>query len=367
MKKQNFVLIALFCLLLFAMPILFLINRYYILDNDQYAFDRRTPSPIPAVSQTGFSAWPDAMEEYFRQNLPLRHFLIRSNATLDRTLLRSTTSRKIHLGKDGWLFLKDHDDITNIADYQGILPLDAAMAADTAALLEQLAQQQATQNCATVLLLPPNKEAIYGEYLPDGIPQLDPVSRSDRLLPIVAQNAADVRIADPKAALLAQAQTDKELYYKTDTHWTAKGAYIGMTAVLQALGEECIPYRTGDFYPDGTISGDLGPLGGLDLENETMYSRRWETAVSVEKIDEGGVVYYESDAADTRRVLVLGDSFRYHLQDVLPCRFSHTAFAALSDMDAAFVQAYAPDVLIIEQVERNLGNFVLYLPQYLLP
>lgn len=367
MKKQQLLLVIIFCLLVFAMPVLFLMNQRVVLDST-YAdqnFEKRTPTPLPDIRQTGISAWPEAMEEYFRDHLPLRHTIIRGNAMMDKELFSSTTSLKIHLGKDGWLFFKDHPGVDNIADYQGILPLDEALAAQTIALLEQLAQQQAAQNCRTVLLLPPNKEAVYGEYLPDGIPQLDPTSRSDRLLALAAQSAPDVVVADPKPALLKLAETDKQLYYKTDTHWTTRGAYVGMTTILEALGEEAVPYQSDDFYKDGSTSGDLGALGALDLKNEASFSRRWEQSVTVTRSGEGSVVYYESDAADSRRVLVLGDSFRYHLQEVLPYLFAHTAFAALSDMDAAFVQAYAPDILIVEQVERNLGNFALYLPQYL--
>ena len=365
MKKQQIFLVVVFCLLVFAMPVLFFVNQRVVLDST-YAdqnFEKRTPSPLPDIRQTGISAWPEAMEEYFRDHLPLRHTIIRGNAMLDKELFGSTTSLKIHLGKDGWLFFKDHSGVDNIADYQGILPRDEALEQQTAALLEQLAQQ--FPDSRTVLLLPPNKEAVYGEYLPDGIPQLDPVSRSDRLLETVRQNAPSVAVADPKPELTALAETDKQLYYKTDTHWTTRGAYVGMTSVLAALGEEAIPYRSGDFYEDGVTSGDLGALGALELDSEVMFSRRWEEPVSVKRTDEGSVVYCESDAADPRRVLVLGDSFRYHLQDVLPYCFAQTAFAALSDMDAAFIRNYEPDILIIEQVERNLGNFAVYLPQYL--
>ena len=365
MKKQQLVLVLVFCLLVFAMPVLFLVNQRFVLDST-YAdqnFEKRTPTPLPDIRQTGFSAWPEAMEEYFRDHLPLRHTVIRGNAMLDKQLFNSTTSLKIHLGKDSWLFFKDHPGVDNIASYQGILPRDEALEKQTAALLEQLAQQ--LPDCCTVLLLPPNKEAIYGEYLPDGIPQLDSVSCSDLLLETVRQNAPSVAVADPKPELLALAKTDKQLYYKTDTHWTVRGAYVGMTTLLQAMGEETVPYRAEDFFEDGVTSGDLGALGALELENETMYSRRWERQVEIRRIDEGGTAYFESDAADSRRVLVLGDSFRYHLQDVLPYQFAQTAFAALSDMDAAFVQVYDPDILIIEQVERNRSNFTVYLPRYL--
>ena len=74
---------------------------------------------------------------------------------------------------------------------------------------------------------------------------------------------------------------------------------------------------------------------------------------------------YESTAADERHVLVLGDSFRYYLETLLPQRFAVVTFAALSDMDAEYLQSCDPDILIVEQVERNLGNFEIFLPRYL--
>ncbi len=367
MKKRQLLLVIVFCLLVFAMPVLFLLNQWIILDSiyEGVNFEKREPAPLPDVRRTGFTAWPDAMEEYLRDHLPLRHAVILFNGRVNKDLLGSTTSLKIQFGKDGWIFFKDHDDVTNIADYQGVLPLDAGMAANTVSLLEQLAQQQAARGCKTVLLIPPNKEAVYGEYLPDGIPQLDPVSRSDRLLAQAAQQASTLLVADPKPELLQLAQTDKLLYYKTDSHWTERGAYVGMTAVLQALGEAYEPYDAADFYQDGSATGDLGGLGALRLDAEPVWVRDHQPAVTVKKVSVPVGTRYESTAADERHVLVLGDSFRYYLETLLPQRFAVVTFAALSDMDAEYLQSCDPDILIVEQVERNLGNFEIFLPRYL--
>ncbi len=367
MKKRQLLLVIVFCLLVFAMPVLFLLNQHIVLDSvyEGQNFEKRTPSPLPDVRQTGLSAWPDAMEEYLRDHLPMRHAIILFNGRVNRDLLGSTTSQKILLGKDGWIFFKDYDDITNIADYQGILPLDEDMAANTVALLEQLAQQQAARGCQTVLLIPPNKEAVYGEYLPDGIPQLDSVSRSDRLLALAAQQAPTLLVADPKPELLQLAQTDKQLYYKADTHWTERGAYVGMTAVLEALGEAYEPYAAEDFYQDGTITVDLGGLGALPLDAEPVWAIDLQPAVKVKKVTAPVGTRYESTAADERHVLVLGDSFRYYLETLLPQRFATVTFASLSDMDAEYLQSCDPDILIVQQVERNLGNFETFLPRYL--
>ena len=362
MKKKQRTLVTLFLVVLFAMPVLFGVNQKIILDNAGLALEKREPAPLPDVRQTGFSAWPNAMEEYFRDHLPLRHQIIRLNAALDYKLFGSTTSRKITLGKEGWLFFKDHDTINNLADYQGILPLDEALVQQTAAALQAIGTQQTAAGRTTLLFMPPNKETVYGEYLPDGIPQLNAVSRCDQLYAQLAGQTGTVLLVDPKPLLMQIARQDKTLYYKTDTHWNIRGAYAGLQPLLDALQVDYIPYDPADFASAGSISGDLSALGALDLPVEQDAVRLWPAGLTVNVASvEGETVTYHSSAADPRRVLVLGDSFRYAMEDVLPCFFAEVIFVPLQQSAAATIEAYDPDVVILQQVERNLDTLPYYL------
>ena len=361
--KKNLLLVLLFHGLLLLLPALFFVNQWFILDSlyAELNFEKRNPTPLPTLQQTELNNYPSAMEEYFRDHLPLRHQIIRLNAALDYKLFGSTTSRKITLGKEGWLFFKDHDTVNNLADYQGILPLDDALVQQTAAALQAIGTQQSAARRTTVLYMPPNKETVYGEYLPDGIPQLNAVSRCDQLYAQLAGQTGTVLLVDPKPLLMQTAQQDKTLYYKTDTHWNGRGAYLGLQPLLDALQVDYAPYDPADFVPDEGTSGDLAALGALDLPAEQGYLRKWPAELAVSSTTDGFAVVYHSNAADPRRVLVMGDSFRYATETILPYYFTEVIFVPLQQSAAATIEAYDPDVVILQQVERNLDTLPYYL------
>ena len=87
-----------------------------------------------------------------------------------------------------------------------------------------------------VLVIAPNKESIYPEYLPPWIgPRVGP-TRLDQLMSSL-KSATDLTVIDLRGAVLAD-KSASILYYKTDTHWNTRGAYVAYREIMRVLARE---------------------------------------------------------------------------------------------------------------------------------
>ncbi len=365
MKQKQWLLIAVFFAILFMLPISFLLNQKFSIDASEasYLQENRTLEALPTVEQS-ISEWPTQIENFCKDHLPFRGTLTLLNATINYTLFNTTTSDQVLLGSDRWMFLRDLGEVTNIADYQGVLTLSDEECAAYYQNLNTFAQTQSEQGRQTVLFIVPNKEQVYSQYLPDGIEQINEISRTDTLINYIAAQESTLLLADPKPALTTLAQTDDGLYYKYDTHWTPAGCYVGLQSLLDTLGVETTPYDAADFVFEGEyFSGDLGALAGLYLlEKEPVYSRTFEQEITATvRTAEycASLEIYESNAENTQRVLVLGDSFRYEMENQLSNYYAQVGYLDITLATQEIIDAFDPDIVVIEQVERNITQLAL--------
>lgn len=107
------------------------------------------------------------------------------------------------------------------------------------------------------VMLVPNAAYIMQEYLPIGAPTRD---QSADLKWVREHLSEDVNCIDVVRTLKQNA--DKEIYYKTDNHWTSKGASLGFEAAAASLGIDD-PVTTYDIYTVSTdFSGGLASVSG---------------------------------------------------------------------------------------------------------
>jgi hypothetical protein len=119
-----------------------------------------------------------------------------------------------------------------------------------------------------IFVIPPNKQTIYPEHMPENFLQARGRTRLDQLMAFM-QAHSDVTILDLRQPLI-EAKSQDPLYYLTDTHWNSLGALIGygeiMRAVGQALGRDVGSVRTLEDYTvarQRRQGGDLAAMLGL--------------------------------------------------------------------------------------------------------
>ncbi len=138
------------------------------------------------------------------------------------TALKKLSGRRdvggVYLGRDGCYFEKITNDDIDIARFEANVGRVEALA-------------EAFPDLPVTMLLVPAAGAVLAEELPPFAPIYDSAAlcrRAAELAPRVAQ-------PDPTAELRRAAKTAR-VYYRTDHHWTAAGAYAGYLALTDGRG-----------------------------------------------------------------------------------------------------------------------------------
>jgi hypothetical protein len=230
------------------------------------------------------------------------------------------------------------------------------------------------------VVIGPDKDSIYPEYLPDWAAH-SPMSLTDQLM-----DAVDNRIfLYPREKLIAAKEVfDSPVYYKTDTHWNLIGGSIAFKQLAESLAKS---------QPNLTWPKDISPsdvslvprLGG-DLsnfqrirdalqDNDVMLQPIVTSPVSVEQtefltgknlmptsfgdiwIPTTATLVKSTNALNNKKVLWLRDSFGSALAPFMAATFSQTLQLhhnrATPKVVEELVQKFRPDFVIVTNVERD--------------
>jgi hypothetical protein len=220
------------------------------------------------------------------------------------------------------------------------------------------------RNIKFTILVPPNKENVYSEYMPDSYTHAE-VSRTDKLIDYLDENG--VNIVSAKQELLDNHE-DFQLYYSYDTHWNQLGAYIGVKKVLDSWNirkpalNKCsiISYNLAGNYHYGAVD-DLAKMLGMRkllYHDEIEYKIKGIEEINWEKFekeqDNNEVSYYDNaDAPIKAKLLLVGDSFRISMIPSLRETFSDVYVAHSFFYSSEFLEKIEPEYLIAEYVERR--------------
>jgi hypothetical protein len=268
------------------------------------------------------------------------------------------------VGKDGWLFFTG--DFT-IPDYQKTDPINRSNLKRLAAILNKLDKKMKEHGGILILAIPPDKSAIYPQYMPDEIPVIGTISRLDQTLEFVRENT-HVRVVDLRPALLDASQST-QVYYKTDSHWNCYGAFYAYREIFSEVAKtypNAKVYSLEDFNKAGTKKKlmDISPLLALTFKEELFtlapkipfHLKETPAAYPMAKMvvnSQGGLP----------SGLALHDSFYANCLDrFIEPSFSRTLSlnSAVSNVDefTKIIGAEKPDVLIVEFAERQIEYFV---------
>ncbi|MBR1815773.1 MAG: hypothetical protein IJ763_03640 [Lachnospiraceae bacterium] len=288
--------------------------------------------------------------------------LSKTDSTITYMTIDEVISNNVLMGNNGWLFYKSKSDGDSIADYEGT-NLYSNDYMDS--ILENLSFVQdkfESMGIEFVILVAPNKENIYYEYMPDKYIHAD-ISRTDILIDYLYDN--DINIVNPKQELLHY-HNDFQLYYYYDTHWNQLGAYIGVRAIASFWGENMPNLDACSIsskklsevdYP--FASDDLAEMIGLKdyLINEMEYEIK-ETVPTEQALYGEDIVSYfhNSNAENDLKVLLIGDSFRTAMIPALRMMYTDVYVVYKLDYSSKILDEICPDRVIVEYVERYSGQ-----------
>lgn len=363
MKQKIF--ITLFILSLAAPTLLYPLAYNYI-DTENY--ENRTLAPFPELSAKNFTNIPAEFEAYFNDHAPFKNYFVKLNNKLKTKFFGVTSVGPVTIGTDNWLFYTVEVEGENaLADYQQVNLYTAAQREAIITEIKTVSQEMGQRGIRFFLFQAPNKETIYGQYMPEGIQVYGEESRLEALFSeLETEGLPAAYLAD---SLNAYAE-DFQVYYKYDTHWNPVGAYIASQQISQALVGSQIPLEEVELVQGPPISGDLA--GMLNMVNEFMDDTSYTidgylpeiTAESVEVDETIGFEVFCSNSPNDRTLLVLGDSFSYGLKPYLPKLYQTTVFITFDSYTPELFEEYSVDDFIYLNVERN-QRYLEHIPEVL--
>ena len=276
-------MIWLFCLIIFGMSGLHLLTE----DKNFSDSENRVLGTFPklTVASIADGSFMREFETYLTDQFPFRDSIISAKTFADR-MLGKNEENGVHIGKEGYLF-------------ESQTPLDKDKTKKIAKAVRSFANKY--EEFKTAFVLVPNSSYIYSEYLPK---YLEMPSQKEQIKTFRKQlNSPD--ILWPSVTGLFEKNADKtQLYYKTDHHWTTRGAYLVFKKLClewEFESSEKEIDKKFDFYEvSTTFEGTLSSTSGVHDTADKI-------EICVPKASEGTYVAYFESSGDKTASLFFGD------------------------------------------------------------
>ncbi|WP_165073633.1 alginate O-acetyltransferase AlgX-related protein [Paludisphaera rhizosphaerae] len=328
------------------------------------------------------SAYVQEFRSFFEDQFAGRPSLVSMNSRARVWGLGVSTNPQVVLGKHGSLFyagdpvVPTYDLGHEVVKQRRMRPLtDARVQAMHKFLLSRKAWAESL-GAKFIFVVAPDKTTVYSEFTPDWMAPLDNPSVTDQFLDYLTAKG-DVEFIDMRPALLraknAPEHEGKPLYYRDDTHWNARGAFVGYGAVTDRLQEVFPSIRALQMTDLDTVKiqrpGDLTMMLKLDpWVRERVYhvKLRQPKAKTVPfpydttpvPSRRGLPKMYQTDDASLPKALVFHDSYMEALMDFLAEDFRTSVFIWDHHVIPKTIGDYKPDVVLYEFVERNVPYMI---------
>lgn len=179
----------------------------------------------------------DDFEKYSSDQFVARNFWISLKTISDLAILKKDNDR-VYFGKEDYLFdldkaIKEEQEDKNIANINKLL----------------INLRENHKDIDVYALLVPSKSQTLQNKLPDYAPTVDEEKIIDSLKFSLEDNINILSLID-----ILRNNSDEYIYYRTDHHWTSKGAYYGYQHFLKSKGDK--PLDVDDFAVE-TVSKDF--------------------------------------------------------------------------------------------------------------
>ena len=299
-------------------------------------------------------------EKYFNEHVALRNPMLFADAMIQSKVFQTSNVSGVIDGTDGWLYYS-----STLSDYLGtdvLTEQELHAIANNLAVVDSYLESKEVDFVFTVA---PNKNTLYGEHMPYYNSLVVNKEHSAKLLKthLEGQKVSYLDLFD------LFEQQDAVLYQKQDSHWNTKGARLAYDAILDDLGKthedfaktepKLVKDRNGDlnkmlysFYGPAEVSFDYG------LDSSYTYTEG-------DDVEDGWIVTENGSGKET--LVMFRDSFANTLIPFLSSQFK-TAYYSKGAPNALeeYVEAYAPDYVVMEKVERNISDY-LDMPPLLTP
>lgn len=325
--------------------------------------ENRRPASFPMIQFGPGWGWsivsfPARFERYWNDSFAFRWYLIRGHS-LAKLALGASPSPKAVLGQEGYLYYAAEQSVDYFRAVRPFTETDLTRWRDD---LERRQQWLADRGIRYLVVVAPNKETIYPEFMP---PVLRPVRNESRLDQLLRELhlRSSIDIVDLRESL-RRAKKTQRVYHKTDTHWNDAGALIASREILARLKpwfpEMDIAAPAGSFVSRIAPGGDLARMLALEDRFAEEYIEWHPLApqgfrkVASRFAESRDVTFKECNGCKGPVVVMNQDSFNANLAPFLAERVSRLVLVDGSRLAESLIEREKPAIVIQEFVERAL-------------
>lgn len=333
--------------------------------------------PVTKNSETGkLDISKSGIQDWINDNIGFREKLLKLCVNFKYKILGQSTSEKVLIAKDDWLFYTMDN---NIQIATGEYPLTDDDLKTIAQNQQAISDYYKSVGKKYILMLTPSKVSVYPEYLPMSNKAVEKTA-VDIVAGYLRENT-DVIVYSAKDVLL-EAKNDGagQLYHKTDTHWNEKGAYYTYKGLHQTmvdngiLNDNAIEVDFGEGEYKGEFSSMLGdsnilPPEKAPVSNWDMQSVEIHEGLIYDKVQEKENQYGTHQGANlftnTREKMtaqIYGDSQIEAVRKIpqlLSEHFSTFVKYSVRNISILVDEAVNPDVVIFSCSERYINPLLL--------
>lgn len=365
--KNMYILISILFLCFLIMPNI--IYRIFYDSFDHTNYENRTLASSPILVLTKINEYPKKYEEYFNDYLPFRNELVKLKNLNDIFIFKNVFNSIVFLGKEKWLFHKWNNTYSFNEE-------ELYRAKNN---LIHFRDELKKNNIDFILLICPDKQLIYPEYVPNYIKGKLPNNGTEIFVEYIKNNT-DIKVVYPKEELLKY--KDKyQLYYKYDAHWNTLGAYVGYTQLMKSLNLYIDNIDNVDIKNfDGNQSYNLGVYQYNDMAyllslNSLKYYNDDKTYIISNYITKNYKTnYYSSNENfsfnsklynNKSNIMIIIDSFGLNMIDYIATGFKQSEFIHIETFKNENITEYKPDIIVFQTVEWGIKDRMLnVIPNY---
>ena len=354
MKKKSIAFII-FCMVACLIPLAGMTVR-----PTTESTENRRMSTFPSALNEDGSLNKELFSEfdtYFNEHFSFRNELLYADARIQGDVFGVSSVDSVVFGSDGWLYYR-----STLDDYLGSAPLSDRELYCIRQNLEIARNYAEEQGSSFLLVVPPNKNTLYGKNMPyyDSI-KTGVAHNIDRLQPLLKKNGI------PYADLTDMFRNESEtLYLKRDSHWNAKGALMAYNLIMDELDV------AHDNYAESTVLRAKNEDGDLNRMLYTFYGEKemnyyydigqdYSYVTDTESVEDAWIETECPNAQGT--LLMFRDSFGNTLIPLFANQFSSAWFTKEGQYRLEkLLDEYNPDAVVFEKVERNLKDFLVSPP-----
>ncbi len=217
MKDKFRVIISLVLLFLLSIGNILVPTRVFSNKENRYL------SVFPKVSLEAIISgkFGSGFEDYSTDQFILRDYWTGLKTLSDLAILKKDNGR-VYFGKGDYLFEVDEDinedNITKNIQY-----------------INSFIEKMEKENIKVYLVLIPSKSTVLNDKLPKYAPTIDE-EYIEKLIRDLSKDGFQIESLEE----ILREKTNEYIYYRTDHHWTSRGAYYGYAYLMEILGKDPI-------------------------------------------------------------------------------------------------------------------------------